>query len=296
MLPAHKHRSRRGRCGAGVALLSCLLALIGPYAVRAAGRPLLGGSLTWEVNRNFRAGARTVSLTLKTAWKLLDSDQCNHLLGNKVSKCTTPAPEPMARLGRLCYYLCDTKDCKGIRDDRHLNTSHVNDFTVEHFDPVLKYLSGSMTIVNMFAFLCFDETDPVAVGPVAGTSTAWYGEDSPESLLVHLQPSFAGAATPTAQIGRYYGQAFLSKFGGTIGAGTIGRKARLLSTFVQFCCHQCAESVVQQVETSCDDRVAPNTRLRNYYSPKPNVPFVYCATANPHEQFLLGERQMQYKV
>ena len=267
MLPANMQpwHPRRGRFG--VAMLVLLLAVMGPHAARAYEGPLIGGSLTWDINRNFKAGSRTVSLTLKTAWMLQKVKQCNHLIGNKVSMCSTPAPEPMARLGRLCFYLCDTKGCDSIRDDRHLNTSHLNDFTVEHFDTTHGYMSGSLTIqatiptemVNMFAFLCFDETDPVAVG----ARMDWYGEDSPTHALVRLQPSFAGAPTPTSQTGRYYGTAFLSKFGSAVGAGKFGRKAKLLSTFLQFCCHQCSVGAAQQVETLCDDVTSPNSLFRN---------------------------------
>ena len=111
----------------GFICLIVLLLVAMSVPAKAQTKPLLGGSLTWAINHDFRKGVRKVSMTLKTAWTLVASEPCVHLPGNKVSKCETPKKEPMARLGRLCYYLCDNKGCSSVRDDVHLNSKLIND-------------------------------------------------------------------------------------------------------------------------------------------------------------------------
>ncbi len=247
----------------GFICLIVLLLVAMSVPAKAQTKPLLGGSLTWAINRDFRKGVRKVSMTLKTAWTLVAPEPCVHLPGNKVSKCETPKKEPMARLGRLCYYLCDNKGCTNIRDDVHLNTSLINDFTVQQFDRTLGYMSGELSVevnippqmVNMYAFLCFDDWSPVALGP----EFDWYGmsnADAPNYPQFNLYyPRTAGAPRADAQ-GRYFGSAFLDNFPiNTDRAITsFGHRVKLLSTFLQLCCTDCTavgEKRGEHIEQYC---------------------------------------------
>ena len=70
--------------------------------VRAAvsdDRPLLGGSLTWAINRDFKTGTRQVELTLKTAWRIASTlSQKACVPTQRVSTCTQESSEEsMAR-------------------------------------------------------------------------------------------------------------------------------------------------------------------------------------------------------
>ena len=96
------------RCGStsGRLAIGMLLIIAGTMEpVRAAvsdDRPLLGGSLTWAINRDFktgRAGTRQVELTLKTAWRIAPtSAQKDCVPAETVSTCTQDSTEEsMAR-------------------------------------------------------------------------------------------------------------------------------------------------------------------------------------------------------
>jgi len=289
--------------GTGDALCVCLLgaclAVATSVEVGDERKPLIGGSLTWAINRDFRAGTRRVSLTLKTAWKK-SANPCNHNPGDKVSACEIPNPEPSQRLGRLCFYQCDNKECANVRDDVHLNYTIKNDFIVEIVDyEILGFISGSMTVevdvppqmVGMFAFLCFEENNEAAVGPLGNP---WYGRgDELDGEFNNLYPKYAGSIEPQRS-GQYYGQSFLARFQLPDGAGQIGRNVKLLSTFIQLCCETCLVAG-EEGETSCDKRISPITRLRNYYSPEPNIPLAFYLTANP-AQWKNNPRKIEYKV
>lgn len=278
------------------------LVILGAYGALATAveagderKPLIGGSLTWAIDRDFRAGNRRVMLTLKTAWKR-SSNPCNHNPGDKVSTCQIPNPEPRDRLGRLCFYQCDNKQCSDIRDDVHLNTTFDNDFVVEINDRVLGFMSGTLTVtvdvppqmVGLFAFLCFEENNEDAVGPLADQ---WYGVgDTADGEFNNLYPKYAGSIA-AQQAGRYYGQTFLQNFQSSDGAGSIGRNVKLLSTFIQLCCTTCLVAG-EEAETSCEE---PLARIRNYYSPEPHIPLAYYLTANA-AQWKNNPREIEYKV
>jgi hypothetical protein len=276
-------------------LLGTCIATATAVAAGDERKPLIGGSLTWAINRDFRAGTRQVHLTLKTAWKR-SSIPCNHNPGDTVSTCSTPNPEPRERLGRLCFYQCDNKQCEDVRDDVHLNTTFENDFVVEINNNVLGFMSGSMTVtvdvepqmVGLFAFLCFEEDNEEAVGPLADQ---WYGVgDETDGEFNNLYPKYAGSVAPQ-QAGLFYGQTFLQRFESTAGAGSIGRNVKLLSTYIQLCCTTCLVAG-EEAETSCDEE---KTRIRNYYSPEPNVPLALYLTANA-ARWKNNPRTLEYKV
>ena len=117
-----------------------------------------------------------------------------------------------------------------------------NNFVIDKVDPSLGYLSGSFThavairpsTVSMFAFLCFDHTDPLAVGQ---SDNPWY--DSQDVT----EANFAGSASlddSSEGWGRYYGP-ILTNLEDSVNiadseAKEAASKPKLLSTFLQLCC------------------------------------------------------------
>ena len=154
-----------------------------------------------------------------------------------------------------------------------------NNFVVDKVDPSLGYLSGSFThavairpsTVSMFAFLCFDHTDPLAVGQ---SDNPWY--DSQDVT----EANFAGSASlddSSEGWGRYYGP-ILTNLEDSVNiadseAKEAASKPKLLSTFLQLCCSPASQclSTAERDNVKCS---AEKTRIKNYYSPQPTFPLL----------------------
>jgi hypothetical protein len=167
-------------------LLSAL-ALLVCFGIHAVAQtdvqdgPLLGASLTWEVDRNFRRGTRKVVFTLRSAWAYGTdfgsfSEDPGHEPGSLASRKekirSDQAPASQApkgkRLGMLCFVFCRDTRCDSRRQPTQTvknGTCVDNDFLVQTHDTDAKYTAGIFThsldvdqdAVSVLAYLTFDD-------------------------------------------------------------------------------------------------------------------------------------------
>jgi hypothetical protein len=163
------------------AAAAALVCFAGRAAAQLLEPPLLGASLTWAVNRNFRSGARRVTFTLRSAFaygKDFGSTKPewasagyspDHKPGDRV-RVKEPFSAHGQRFGVLSIVECLDSNC-----NQKVIVDIDNDFEVQTHDTVKKFTAGILVhertvpadVVAVLAYLTFKPDSPVNPDSVA---------------------------------------------------------------------------------------------------------------------------------
>ena len=212
--------------------------------------PLLGASLTWAINRNFRSGTRTVTFTLRSAWAYgkaygstrpaWTSFDPDHKPGSRVS-----VEEPFEaiankgpygqRFGQLCFWMCVDAECTTVAPEAPKCVN--NDFLVQTHNTQKEYTAGIFIhtatvpedVVGILAYLTFKKDS--LVNPDAGANNERYSLFGRYMLEAGtpLQPSL-----PPSHGNRRWNALMPTASGATVKEGSW-EKCQVVTSPVSYC-------------------------------------------------------------